>query len=324
MALQRDRPIAEVVSQLDLALPGRDGTSVVAPSSVARARQRLGAEPLAWLFDKCAKKWAHESADEHRWRGLALYGADGSTLRVADTDENREHFGLANGRNGASGYPLVRIVTLMALRARVLAAAKFGPYSVGELSLCEGLWSHVPDCSLTIVDKAFYSASVLHELQAGGHSRHWLLRARSNAKWEELDSFGRFDKLVELTVSKAARRQDPTLPKHLVARAISYKHPDSKDRQWLITSLTDAKAYPAKEIVGLYHERWELELGYDEIKTHLLQRQETIRSRTVEGVNQEIWGILLMRRSPAEPTSFASRWCASPTWPACHPAASAS
>ena len=42
-----------------------------------------------------------------------------------------------------------------------------------------------------------------------------------------------------------------------------------------------------------YHERWELELGYDEIKTEMLDRQETIRSRTVEGVGQELWGILL-------------------------------
>jgi len=79
-----------------------------------------------------------------------------------------------------------------------------------------------------------------------------------------------------------------------LARTISYKHPDSKGRQWLLTSLTDANTYLAAELALLYHERWELELGRGEIKTHLLERQETIRSRTVEGVQQEIWGILLM------------------------------
>jgi hypothetical protein len=57
--------------------------------------------------------------------------------------------------------------------------------------------------------------------------------------------------------------------------------------------MLDQKAFPAREIVGLYHERWELELGYDELKTEMLDRLETIRSRTIKGVEQELWGILL-------------------------------
>ena len=223
-----------------------------------------------------------------------MYGADGSTLRIADTDENRDHFGLAGGRAGASAYPLVRVATLMALRSRVLAGAAFGPYGTSELKLCDELWTHVPADSLTVVDKLFYSAPFLLGLEARGNNRNWLLRARRNTKWTELESFGRYDKLVELTVSRDARRQHPSLPKTFVARAISYQHPRSEGRQWLLTSLRDPTAHPAKELVALYHERWELELGYDEIKTHLLDRQESIRSRTVAGIEQELWGILLM------------------------------
>jgi hypothetical protein len=67
----------------------------------------------------------------------------------------------------------------------------------------------------------------------------------------------------------------------------------SKGRQWLLTSLIDAREYPAQELIVVYHERWEIELSYDEVKTHLLIREETIRSKTVDGVNQEIWGVLL-------------------------------
>src|SRR6266550_2793622 len=84
MALFRNRSIHEVVGKLNLALPGPSIT--VVPSRVAEARARLTAEPLGWLFTRCADEWAHKSADTHRWRGLALYGADGSTLRVADSD----------------------------------------------------------------------------------------------------------------------------------------------------------------------------------------------------------------------------------------------
>src|SRR5688500_3193670 len=91
MALLRNRPITEVVSKLDLALPS-PGKPTVAPSAIVQARDRLGESPMAWLFARSADQWAHQSAGRDRWRGLALYGVDGTTLRVPDSDENREHF----------------------------------------------------------------------------------------------------------------------------------------------------------------------------------------------------------------------------------------
>jgi hypothetical protein len=294
MALVRDKPIAEVVSHLDLALPGQGGTAVVAPSSVAQARRRLGAEPLEWLFNKSAGTWAHASARNDEWRGLALYAIDGTTIRVADSDTNRAHFGLATGGDrGPSGYPLVRLAALMAVRSHVLARAAFGPYSTSELALCRELWAHIPAHSVTILDRNFLNANVLVGLHDAGAERHWMTRAKSTTKWKVVKSYGRYDKLVELTVSSTARKQHPELPKTFTARAVNYRHPRSKGRQWLLTSLADPNKYPALELIKLYHERWEIELGYDEIKTHMLQREETIRSRTPAGVIQEIWGILI-------------------------------
>lgn len=73
---------------------------------------------------------------------------------------------------------------------------------------------------------------------------------------------------------------------------IKYRRKGFPERT-LLTSLRDPKLFPATEIIALYHERWELELGYDEIKTELLDREETIRSRKPDGVAQELWGILL-------------------------------
>lgn len=294
MALVRNKPILEVVSHLDLALPGKGGTAIVAPSSVAQARQRLGAEPMEWLFNKAAGTWAHPSARSDEWRGLALYALDGTTLRVADSEANREHFGLAiGGARGESGYPLVRLAALMAVRSHVLAGAAFGPYATSELALCRELWAQIPDHSLTILDRNFLSANVLVGLQQAGAGRHWMTRAKSKTQWTVVKCYGRHDKLVELTVSSVSRRKYPELPKTFVVRAISYRHPRSKGRQWLLTSLMDPNAHPGTELIELYHERWEIELGYDEIKTHMLEREETIRSRTPVGVNQELWGILL-------------------------------
>lgn len=294
MALERDRPIAEVATKLDLVMPASDGSQRVAPSSVAQARSRLGEEPLQWLFERCSMQWAMASARAHPWRDLAVFAADGTTLRVADSDENREHFGLASGgHRGDSAYPMVRLASLVAVRSHLVAAASFGPYAKSEYAYAQDLWTAVPDHSVTIVDRNYLAAAVLLGLQNQGTNRHWLIRAKKNTKWTEVESFGRFDKLVEMKVSSSARTQDPTLPKTFTARVVGYKHPGSKGRQWLLTSLTDPKHYPARDLVALYHERWEIELGYDEIKTHLLEREETIRSRAVVTVRQEIWGILL-------------------------------
>jgi hypothetical protein len=132
MALFRNRSIHDIVSKLDLVLPGESPT--VVPSAVVDARARLGAEPMAWLFTRCADDWAHASARRHAWRGLALYGVDGSTLRVPDSDENRTAFGGSSGERGQSGYPLVRMAALMGLRSHLLAAVAFGPYGQSELA----------------------------------------------------------------------------------------------------------------------------------------------------------------------------------------------
>lgn len=142
MALFRDRPITEVVNKLDLALPS-PVSPTVAPSAVVQARDRLGESPMAWLFIRSADQWAHESAAKDRWRGLALYGVDGTTMRVPDSEENRSHFGSqsAGADRGTSGYPLVRLVGLMALRSHLLAAVSFGPYGRSELSYAEDVCS---------------------------------------------------------------------------------------------------------------------------------------------------------------------------------------
>jgi hypothetical protein len=280
MALYREMSIPEVVAKLGLALPGKRGLCV-APSAVPQARARLGEEPVCWLFDRCAEKWATESARRRAWHGLSIFGIDGSSVRVPDSGENREHFGgqSSSSDKGQSGYPLARLVTLMALRSHLLLGARLGPYAIGEATMARELWPLIPNDSLCIVDRGFLSAPSLVPYSSQGSNRHWLTRAKSNTKWRVLRRLGKNDELVELTVSGQARRNDPELPKQFVARAIRYRRLGFKP-QTLLTSLLDPKLYPASEILALYHERWELELGFDELKTEMLDREETLRSKS--------------------------------------------
>jgi hypothetical protein len=293
MALYRNRRIDELVASLDLALPGRRGPTP-APSAVVQARDRLGDEPIRWLFEVCAEKWAHEGARRLEWRGLAVYGIDGTTTRVPDSPENRLQFGSqdAGGGRGTSGYPLVRIVTLMALRTHQLAAMRFGPYAVGETTYAKALWAQVPDNALVIVDRNFFDYGVLRSIEEHGANRHWLIRARKQLKWRTVAALGPGDEIVAMEPARATLKRHPDAPPVVQMRAIRYERPGFRS-QTLLTSLLDAERYPAEDIVALYHERWEIELGYDEVKTDMLERQEAIRSRKPRGVFQELWGVAL-------------------------------
>jgi hypothetical protein len=313
MALMRNLPITQVARQLEIALPAPDGTRTVASSALTQARARLGSEPMEWLFLRSAEEWGHRSAGADRWRGLALYGVDGTTLRVADSSDNRGHFGgQASGRKvepgkETSGYPLLRLVAVMALRSHLLVASAFGPYATDERAYAASLWDTIPDDSLVLMDRHYLQANVLVPLTSRGTERHWLTRAKSNTQYRTIRQLGPGDELVEFQVSSEARRKDLSLPTHFDARVIRYQR-KGYTPQLLITSLVDDKRYPAAELRALYHERWEIELGFGEIKTDMLDRLETIRSKSPAGVTQEVWGLLItynlirleMQRTAAE------------------------
>lgn len=293
MALLRRESIERVAAMLGLALPAASGQTA-AKSSIAQARSRLGESPLAYLFSVTADRWAVESADRHRWRGLSLHGLDGTTLRVPDSPENWAAFGgqCGNGMRNGSAYPLVRMVAVMTLRSHLLSAVRFADYATGETTLSDEFWRELPDNSLTLADRNFLVADDLTSLERSGLNRHWLTRAKSTTKMRVIQRLGRHDELVEIALSDQTRRLHPDLPPVWTARAIKYQRKGFRPST-LLTSLLDAEKYPAAELVALYHERWELELGYDKIKTHLLDREEAIRSRTPQGVWQEIWDIAL-------------------------------
>lgn len=292
MGLMRSRPIKEVVDTLDLALEDR---KPVVASAVSQARDRLGSEPMKWLFERTGATWGHRSAGLHRWHGLSIYALDGTTLAVPDSTENRATFGgaKAGAGRGESGYPLVRGVALMAARSHLLVAARFGGYAVAsEIALARGLFNEVPDRSLTLIDRNFLIASVLVGLSRGGEDRHWMTRAKSNTRMTVIETLGRNDTLVELPVSPAARRADPGLPTSFRARAVTYSRKGFPPST-VLTSLTDRERFPAAEIVAMYHERWEIELAYDEIKTEMLGAGPTLRSQKPDGVLQELYGVVL-------------------------------
>ena len=290
LALYRHQSISEVVDDLDLALPDARAP-FVSKSAVAQARQRLGAEPLRALFEISAKAWSEQDGKQHQFQGLRLFAMDGTTLKTADTPEHREHFGYHVSPSGRiSSYPQMRGVTLTAVPTHLIRDARFGPYGINEMLYAKELLASIPDDSLTVFDKGFLSAEILCGLSNGGTNRHFIIPAKANTKWEVVGGTPH-DGIIEMRVSPQARKKCPDLPETWRARAITVIDQSAR-KHVLLTSLSDIKRYAAKDIAACYASRWQIETSYRELKQTMMGMALTLRSRTVEGVYQEVWGIL--------------------------------
>lgn len=292
MAMFAECSIRDVVDHLGLVLPTARKLS---SGAVPQSRYRLGPEPIRWLFYRSLETWTTEEFGQGTYKGLTLYGVDGTCLRVPDSDENFEHFGKPTGRNGPNdaGYPVVRVACLMNLGTRLLEDAEFGPLRMSEPELARQLWSSVPDDSLTILDRGFADFGVFVDLVTSGTNRHLMLRLRANTNLTEIEELADGSILADLRPGRLVRRERPDLPDSIRGRIVAYRHPDGQNCR-LFSTLVDPVAHPATELIRLYHDRWEIELAFDELKTHLLGRKECLRSKHPAGIAQELWGTFLL------------------------------
>jgi hypothetical protein len=233
---------------------------------------------------------------------------DGTTLRTPDSPANREHFGAQGYASGkVASYPQVRAVTLTAIPTHLVADINFGRYDTNEMVYAKSLLPQIPEDSLTVFDKGFLAAEILCGLTMGARNRHFLIPAKSNTCWEVI-SGSADDATVRMRVSQQARKKCPALPEFWNARAIRTIDARGRERV-LLTSLGDRRRFTPADFVACYERRWQIETSFREIKQSMLGSELTLRSRSVEGVYQEIWGALiaynLIRREIASAASQA-------------------
>ncbi|MDN0076666.1 IS4 family transposase [Crenobacter sp. SG2303] len=282
LALFRNLPLWQVVQQLALSL---DEQALPVPSASVQARQRLGDEPLAHLFGLLTQAWSRPQHSE----ALRVLAVDGVVWCAPDTPENRQQLGSCRTQHGALPWTQIRAVCLMDTLSHELLDARLGGMDCGELTLATSLQGL--DHSLTLFDRAYFSAAFLLQWQGQGVSRHWLMRAKDKLRYEEVALLAPGDSVIRMPVSPQARRQHPELPRHWQARLIEVEVAGQKRRY--LTSLMDHQAHPAEVLARLYCERWEIELGFREIKQSLQDAEPVLRSKQPELVRQELWGVLI-------------------------------
>ena len=285
LALFRNRPLWQVVQQLGLSL---DGQTLPAPSASVQARQRLGEEPLAELFRLLTRAWsrANQVPTQQPLRVLAV---DGVVWSAPDTPENRLQLGSCSTQHGPLPWPQIRATCLMDTHSHELLDAKLGGMDSGELTVAAQLQGE--DHSVTLFDRAYFSAAFLLDWQSAGQQRHWLMRAKDNLRYEFIEQLAQGDALIRMPISPQARKARPALPTHWQARLIAVSVGGRVRR--FITSLQNHQSHPAGQLAELYRQRWEIELGFREIKQSLQEGEPVLRSRQPELVRQELWGVLI-------------------------------
>lgn len=264
-------------------------------SSLCEARQRLGVEPLRELHARVVRPLAMSDTPGAFYRGYRLMGIDGSVFDVPDSEANAV-FGRASGGRGDGAFPQVRKVGLVELGTHVETAIALGGWHDSEQALVPQLWPHLPADALLLEDRGFFS----YEHWIALHSRvKLLIRGKKNFVLEPIRHLSDGSYLAKIYPTPHDRDKDR---QSVVVRVIDYTIDDPQrtgqgEVHRLITNLLDETQFPARELILLYHERWEEELVFDEQKTHQDPRRAEkpahLRSETPDGVRQEMYALSL-------------------------------
>jgi hypothetical protein len=263
---------------------GLGGLAVATPTEGAlwQGRARLGVTPLRWLFDLLRGPATAFTAGGVRWCGLLVCAIDGTTMSVADSARNLAVYAKQPGNHGGSGYPLLRMVALVACGTRTIIDAVFGPTSTGEAGYTRRLARSLHAGMIVLLDRGFDDGPLINHL--AGTGAQLLVRLKSNRKLPVLRRYpdGSYLSRIGTTLVRVIECE--------ITIATSAGRHTGVYR--LATTLLDHRRYTASALVTLYHQRWEIETCYLELKSSILGGR-VLRARTPAGIAQELYALLV-------------------------------
>jgi len=273
-----------------LRLKGAD-PALADKSAITKARIRLGASPLKQLFARVVRPLAEPDTRGAWYRGRRLVSLDGTTIDLADTPELEERFGRPAASRGSSSFPQLRLLTLAETGTHAIFAAALDRYQVSEAHLARELLQQLQPDMLCLADRAFVGFELWRTAAASGAVLLWRVRKNQVLPCRERLTDGSY--LSRLYASPKHRRHEDG---GMMVRVIDYRLegvPDAEPLYRLVTTLLDPAGAPAKELAALYHERWESEGAFAELKVALPGQRLMLRSRRADLAEQELYGLLL-------------------------------
>ena len=293
MTLRRDLNTQAVIQWMVSATRWIDlnfAVSLLSDGTLSHARVGLGFEVFQLIFNKFSATITL-TPDFH---GLTTMIFDGTTMTMPDSQKNRAEFDKRSSQHGQAGFPQLRMVVLMVGATHFvldLAFAACRGKGTGENSLMKEILKRlIWKCWLLLFDAGFYSFELAWTIEQ--RDEHFIMKVKQNLKLSPIkgSEYGDGSFLAVITGKVDGQMRQMTV------RVI-----DCQLRGWrpfrLITNLLDEKI-TAREIVRHYHQRWEVEIAFDEIKTHQCatlrgQSPTILRSKRPDLVKQELYALLI-------------------------------
>jgi Insertion element 4 transposase N-terminal/Transposase DDE domain len=249
--------------------------------ALAAARRRIGAAPLHALFDLLAGPATAPARTGVWWRGRLVTALDGTSMCCADTPANRAVYRKGGGHHGGTGYPMVRLLALVACGTRTILDATFGTTSRGETSYAADLTAAMTANVIVLADRNFAAADLIEKIAARGADL--LIRAKNGRRLPVCRRCNDGSWISRIgSVEVRVIRAEIVIATSDGRRSETYQ---------LITTVLDPDC-PATDLVSLYHQRWEIETTYCELKQTILAGR-VLRARTPSGLEQEIYALLV-------------------------------
>jgi hypothetical protein len=271
-------------------LPGSE-KRVTGKSGISQARTRLGPEPVRRLHDALVRPIAGPQTKGAYYRRWKLASLDGSTLDVADTEENRKAFGKPGASRGKSAFPQIRFVALVENGTHVFTGARMAGQGVGEITLAHAVVETLRPGMLCLADRNFLGHALWRRARATGADLLWRCKMNLRLPCDQRLEDGSY--LSRIYPSDKDRRNNTNAE---IVRVIEYQLvgvPDAEPLYRLGTTILDPQEAPAGELAQLYPDRWDIETGLDELKTHLRGARIVLRSKTPDLVEQEFYGFVM-------------------------------
>lgn len=262
-------------------------------SAISYRRYQVGARPMVALFHQVCQPLATSASRGAFLFGLRLMALDGTTEDVPDTPANAVTFGRHQSDRGPSAFPQVKGVYLVECGTHAIVDAGFWPYQTSERVGGFRLLRSVKPGMLLMWDRGFHDYDMFVQTQKRG--AYVLSRLPAHVKPQFVRALADGSYLAYLQPTDYHRRK---AGERLLVRVIEYTITDPNlpgyaETHRLVTTLLDPQAYPILELICTYHERWEVEVTIDEIKTHQRLLPGPLRSLKPVGVIQELYGLLI-------------------------------
>lgn len=273
----------------------RLGPVATGTSAYCQARLRLPLDTLSRLRHAVAARVERLlPTDQGHWLGLRPKVIDGTTLRAPDTPKNQRAYPQPRSQKPGCGFPLLKLVGVFSLASGVLLDYVKGNHRQGELRLLRQLLDQFQPKDLALADRGFCSYVLIALLALRQVQSVFRLHQRRPADLRRGRRLGKHDRLFTWRKPDAQPRYLPKalwkrVPEELLVRVLRFTValPGYRAKAiTLVTTLTDARAYPAQELARLYARRWRIELWFRDLKTTL--GMETLRCESPRMLHKEL------------------------------------